>query len=489
LGYRYVAKGGPHLAKDHVSRRWLSLHADGKVSTIDAARFTTARKLGLQPRDIRLLELPIGYGPPALLSRDSAIVVCFESIRCILSIDRVIVTNPDDDKAKKLLEDLVLKLSTSQAKSATRKGAAVWQGMSRISSVAKKIQYGRGGETVELPFELKALEICFDHLVRAIDKDMAVIEKEAMPALDSLTIRIAWPDLDIIRKVKHKLARLKARIVSIHGVLDRFLAHDEDMHRLNLTAEELTRQANEEAQKMEQLKLMKLGQRRERGRAAGAQAVVNSRPGKPGSGFAASKRAGIDVSDGETTGIRLMPPLTPAPGTRPPSRADSHQRSVSVASVASSLNESDGLAHDSVDKAKAVSDSTGHSSSTLDSQDEAEVAEVEMLLEAYDMHLEHDLSKLQALEDFIQDTEDLVNVKLDQKRNVLISADVILMSNNVALGFMNTVAALLAMNIVPLEVQSEENTFNFVAISAGLGVYILWGIFMMWAVSENLIVT
>lgn len=505
MGYRYVAKGGP--VKDPVSRRWLSLHADGKVSTIDAARFTTARKLGLQPRDIRLLELPIGYGPPALLSRESSIVVCFESIRCILSIDRVIVTNPDDEKAKRLLEDLVSKLSTSQAKSATKKGTAVFPGMSRISSVAKKIQYGRGNEIVELPFELKALEICFDHLVRSIDKDMILIEKEAMPALDSLTVRIAWPDLDVIRKVKHKLARLKARVMSIHGVLDRFLAHDEDMHRLNLTAEELTRQANEEAQKMEKLKLMKFGQRRSRGAhgeatgGTGAKAGgmvgrgdTHMKPPRPGRNnfVATSRRAGNDIADGETTTSTARaapPPPTSAPGTRPSSGAISHQRSASVASVASSLNESDGLAVDeSVEQARADSHS-GNSSSTLDSQDEAEVAEVEMLLEAYDMHLEHDLSKLQALEDFIQDTEDLVNVKLDQKRNVLISADVILMSNNVALGFMNTVAALLSMNIVPIELQEKENVFNFVAISAGLGVYILWGLFMLWAVSENLIVT
>lgn len=39
--------------------------------------------------------------------------------------------------------------------------------------------------------------------------------------------------------------------------------------------------------------------------------------------------------------------------------------------------------------------SSRHSSSSFNSQDEAEVAEVEMLLEAYDMHLEHALGRLQ----------------------------------------------------------------------------------------------
>lgn len=41
---------------------------------------------------------------------------------------------------------------------------------------------------------------------------------------------------------------------------------------------------------------------------------------------------------------------------------------------------------------------SSHSSSSFNSQDEAEVAEVEMLLEAYDMHLEHALSRLQVRE-------------------------------------------------------------------------------------------
>ena len=454
--------------------------------------------------------MPIGYGPPALLSRESAIVVCFESIRCILSIDRVIVTNPDDEKAKRLLDDLVTNLATSQAKAATKKGAAVFPGMSRISSVAKKIQvgfheqrsspsllshttsspsqYGRGNEIVELPFELKALEICFDHLVRAIDKDLKIIEMEAMPALENLTVRIHWPDLDIIRKVKHKLASMKARIMSIHGVLDRFLAHDDDMHRLNLTAEELSRKASEEAHTMEKLKMRRLGQKMERGRpGGGGRGGGMIKPGRPGKSFAVHRREGSDISEGEESSSTssFRPPLTATPGLKALG-GNAHRRSPSITS---SLNESDGLAADEREKADKASESTGHSSSTFDSQDEAEVAEVEMLLEAYDMHLEHDLSKLQALEDFIQDTEDLVNVKLDQKRNVLISADVILMSNNVALGLMNTVAALMSMNIVPFELQEEENVFNFVAISSALGVYIIWGLFMLWAVSENLIVT
>ena len=93
------------------------------------------------------------------------------------------------------------------------------------------------------------------------------------------------------------------------------------------------------------------------------------------------------------------------------------------------------------------------SSASTDSLEEAEVAEVEMLLEAYDMHLEQALSRLQTLDEYIQDTEDLVNTALDQKRNELIACDLLLNSNIVALGFITTIVALLSMNIVPIDLQ------------------------------------
>ena len=54
---------------------------------------------------------------------------------------------------------------------------------------------------------------------------------------------------------------------------------------------------------------------------------------------------------------------------------------------------------------------------------------------------------------YIQDTEDLVNTALDQKRNELITCDLLLNSNIVALGLITTVASLLSMNIVPIELQ------------------------------------
>lgn len=55
----------------------------------------------------------------------------------------------------------------------------------------------------------------------------------------------------------------------------------------------------------------------------------------------------------------------------------------------------------------------------------------------------------QTLDEYIQDTEDLVNTSLDQKRNELISCDVLLTSNIVALGLMSTISSIFAMNMVP----------------------------------------
>jgi len=70
----------------------------------------------------------------------------------------------------------------------------------------------------------------------------------------------------------------------------------------------------------------------------------------------------------------------------------------------------------------------------------------------------------------------------------LITCDLMLNSNIVALGLIMTVAALLSMNIVPIDLQESPNTFMEVAMCSSLGVYVIVGVFWLWAFKENLIV-
>lgn len=57
--------------------------------------------------------------------------------------------------------------------------------------------------------------------------------------------------------------------------------------------------------------------------------------------------------------------------------------------------------------------------SDTDSQDE-DLQEVEMLLEAYFMQLDNTLNRLQTLCEYIDDTEDYINIEQDKHRNQLL---------------------------------------------------------------------
>ena len=53
----------------------------------------------------------------------------------------------------------------------------------------------------------------------------------------------------------------------------------------------------------------------------------------------------------------------------------------------------------------------------------------------------------QTLNEYIKDTEDLVNIKLDQHRNQLITTDLILTALTCALAIITTVAGIFGMNL------------------------------------------
>lgn len=94
------------------------------------------------------------------------------------------------------------------------------------------------------------------------------------------------------------------------------------------------------------------------------------------------------------------------------------------------------------------SNSRGSSDDDGDDEDEEEeTAEVEMLLEAYFMHVDNTYNRVQTLHEYIQDTEDLVNLKLDQDRNQLFGINLILTAFSAAISIMTAVSGFFGVNL------------------------------------------
>lgn len=79
--------------------------------------------------------------------------------------------------------------------------------------------------------------------------------------------------------------------------------------------------------------------------------------------------------------------------------------------------------------------------------DDNNVEDLEMLLEAYFMQLDGTRNKILSVREYIDDTEDYVNIQLDNQRNELIQLQLILTTASFAIAINTLIAGIFAMNI------------------------------------------
>ncbi|XP_049406675.1 magnesium transporter MRS2-I-like [Solanum stenotomum] len=97
-----------------------------------------------------------------------------------------------------------------------------------------------------------------------------------------------------------------------------------------------------------------------------------------------------------------------------------------------------------------------------------DVEELEMLLEAYFVQIESTMNKLTTLHEYIDDTEDYINIQLDNHRNQLIQLELFLSSGTVCLTVYSLVATILGMNIPVPWKKDHGYLFKWVVILAGI---------------------
>ncbi|KAK3146131.1 hypothetical protein QOZ80_3BG0261980 [Eleusine coracana subsp. coracana] len=99
---------------------------------------------------------------------------------------------------------------------------------------------------------------------------------------------------------------------------------------------------------------------------------------------------------------------------------------------------------------------------------ENDVEELEMLLEAYFMQIDGTLNKLTTLREYIDDTEDYINIQLDNHRNQLIQLELFLSSGTVCLSLYSLVAGVFGMNIPYTWNDNHGYIFKWVVLVSGL---------------------
>ncbi|CAI9107705.1 OLC1v1007137C5 [Oldenlandia corymbosa var. corymbosa] len=125
--------------------------------------------------------------------------------------------------------------------------------------------------------------------------------------------------------------------------------------------------------------------------------------------------------------------------------------------------------------------------SGLTTQSENDVEELEMLLEAYFSQIESTMNKLTTLREYIDDTEDYINIQLDNHRNQLIQLELFLSSGTVCLSIYSLVAAIFGMNIPYTWKEGHGYMFKWVVIFAGIASASLFLSIMSYARHKGLV--
>ncbi|XP_027349541.1 magnesium transporter MRS2-I-like isoform X3 [Abrus precatorius] len=101
-------------------------------------------------------------------------------------------------------------------------------------------------------------------------------------------------------------------------------------------------------------------------------------------------------------------------------------------------------------------------------QRDNDVEELEMLLEAYFMQIDGTLNKLATLREYIDDTEDYINIQLDNHRNQLIQLELFISAGTVCMSIYSLVAAIFGMNIPYTWKEDHGYMFKWVVIFTGM---------------------
>lgn len=94
--------------KSTYTRKVLKFSSTGQSSLMEAKKVSITHTLGVQSRDLRLLDpqLATSY-PSAILCRDQALIVNCEQVKCIITRHYLLLLNPEDETVRPFVEVLV----------------------------------------------------------------------------------------------------------------------------------------------------------------------------------------------------------------------------------------------------------------------------------------------------------------------------------------------------------------------------------------------
>ncbi|XP_041999441.1 magnesium transporter MRS2-3-like [Salvia splendens] len=442
-------------------RSWLLLDSTGHANVVEVGKHAIMRRTGLPARDLRILDPLLSY-PSTVLGRERAIVINLEHIKAIITAQEVFLLNSKDPSVIPFVDELQRRiLRHHQAVKAQEAGDgenANWTNLYDLEGPHSmpasppdssnnfpnkeegekadgKEQLGENRDGPKLlPFEFVALEACLEAACSCLDNEARTLEQEAHPALDKLTSKISTLNLERVRQIKSRLVAITGRVQKVRDELEHLLDDDDDMAEMYLT-DKLDGQL--------------------------ASSSVST----------VEEQDDLDEAD--------MDDRTPAEileGTE--SAYVGHRNITSEEALFGGLNAPSRRSHGT------------HTSTHSAISNKLDVEELEMLLEAYFVQIDGTLNKLSTLREYVDDTEDYINIMLDDKQNHLLQMGVMLTTATLVVSAFVVVAGIFGMNIT-IELFKDEvhgmTRFLWTVGGGSAGTVFLYVIAIAWCKHRRLL--
>ncbi|KAJ7943341.1 Magnesium transporter MRS2-like protein [Quillaja saponaria] len=127
----------------------------------------------------------------------------------------------------------------------------------------------------------------------------------------------------------------------------------------------------------------------------------------------------------------------------------------------------------------SIGSSIKHGSLTGSSNNGENIEQLEMLLEAYFVVIDNTLSNLLSLKEYIDDTEDFINIKLGNIQNHLIQFELLLTAATLVAAIFATVAGVFGMNFAST-VFDHPSGFHWVLVITGVACVLLYFSFLFY---------
>ena len=320
-----------------------------------------------------------------------------------------------------------------------------------------------------LPFELVGLEVALEIVCNQLERDRLDVGEEVRASLAGLRKKVDTFNLESVRRVKSKVTRLTGSVAKVREEIKRYLDDDSDMRDMYLTRKALVEglHANEN---------MNMAGSGDFGAFRGRQSV-NFHSGSfhavHGSGGSFKMRQ-QSLNFGGGSG-----------GGAGDSLGDGGSNDPNASDQASSLKGVGGSGLPATPNVPHAEDAAGVFGEELfPHQEDSDLQVVEDLLETYFAHIDSTYAELDAIDQFINDTEDFVNIQLDVTRNQLQKFEVTLTSATLFVSMYSMVGGIYGMNLRN-GAESSHATFVLVNALCATGAVVGFAVVMLYIRSKK----